>query len=101
MTSNVSKRLYALVASALLGVASVPAMAADELPPKLKESIALKDGSTVYVFTDGKMAIADKYGRAVPKKVGATLDAKDGRRVTLTSNESARLDILQSAGHRN
>lgn len=101
MKANVSKRLYAVVASALLGIASVSAMAADELPPKLKESIALSDGSTVYVFTDGKMALADKFGRAVPKKVGTTLDAKDGRRVTLNSNESARLDTLQSAGHRN
>jgi hypothetical protein len=101
MKANVSMRLCALVASAILGVASVPAIAADELPPKLKESIALSDGSTVYVFTDGKMAMADKFGRAVPRNVGTTFEAKDGRRVTLTSNESARLDQLQSAGHRN
>jgi hypothetical protein len=101
MKANVSMRLCAFAASALMGMASVSAIAGDELPPKLKESIALSDGSTVHVFTDGKMALADKLGRAVPKKVGTTLDAKDGRRVTLTSNESARLDQLRNDGHRN
>lgn len=101
MNASISKRLIAAVTSSLMGIASVSALAADELPPKLKESIALSDGSTVYVFTDGKMALADRFGRAVAKKAGTTVATKDGRRLTLTSNESARLDQLQKAGHLN
>ena len=70
----------------LLSMASVPAIAADELRTKVKESIALSDGSSVYVFTYGKLALADKQGRAVTKKVGNALEAKDGRRLTLDTN---------------
>lgn len=101
MKVSISKRLFAVVASSLMSMASVSAIAADELPLKVKESVALSDGSTVYVFTDGKMAVADKLGRTVAKKVGTTVETKDGRRLTLTSNESARLDYLQKAGHFN
>ena len=101
MKVNTSKKLLAMVASSLLSMASVSAIAADELRTKVKESIALSDGSTVYVFTDGKMALADKQGRAVTKKVGTALEAKDGRRLTLDTNESARLSQLEKAGHLN
>lgn len=101
MKADIARRLGAVAASALVGLASVSVLASDELVPMVKESIALTDGSTVYVFTDGKMAIADKFGRPSVKKAGTAVDAKDGRRVTLTSNESARLGQLQQAGHIN
>ena len=61
----------------------------------------LKDGSTLYVFKDGKMAKEDRFGRAVYLRSGEVLETRDGRNVTAVGNEDARLDVLLSNGHRN
>lgn len=85
------------VFAALVGVAT-PSMARHELERSGAEAIALKDGSTLYVFNDGKMAREDKFGHATPMKKGQTVETKDGRVLTVNSSESARLHRLLNLG---
>lgn len=56
----------------------------------------LKDGSTVYVFKDGKMAMENRLGRAVPMKAGRAMETKDGQRIIMVGNELARLDVINA-----
>ncbi|HEU4459932.1 MAG TPA: CopK family periplasmic copper-binding protein [Methylibium sp.] len=86
------------VFAALVAAAS-PSMARDELDRSQAEAVQLKDGSTLYTFKDGKMALEDKFGRATPIKKGQTFEAKDGRKLTASSSESARLNTLIERGH--
>lgn len=95
-----SNLIALLIAAAVAGVAG-PVLAADQAQQTAREVIKLKDGSTLYVFRDGKMAKEDKMGRAVFLKSGEVLEAADGRRVTAVGNEVARLDGLLNSGHRN
>jgi hypothetical protein len=97
---NTKPTLIAILATALTGVA-VPAFAHDAARQAADQIVNLKDGSALYVFKDGKMAKTDKFGRAVHLKGGEVLEAVDGRRLTASSNEVARLDMLLSEGHRN
>ena len=52
-----------LVAIAISAVA-VTAFADDFARREAKQVVELKDGSTVYVFDGGKMAMESKYGRS-------------------------------------
>lgn len=61
-------------------------------------TIELQDGSVVYVFKSGKMAVENKMGNAISTKAGTILKAKDGSDVTMVGNEVARLDILLKKG---
>ena len=61
-------------------------------------TIDLQDGSIIYVFQSGKMAVANKMGTAVKTKAGTILKAKDGSDVTMVGDEVARLDILLKKG---
>jgi predicted lipoprotein with Yx(FWY)xxD motif len=88
------------IAIAAVG-ASLPALARDGLTQATQQALALKDGSTLYVFKDGKMAKENRYGLAVYLKQGETLELADGRKVTAVGNEVARLDGLLNDGHRN
>jgi len=54
-----------LVVVALSVIATTSAFASDEARAAAREVIELKDGSTVYIFKDGKMAMEDKYGRKI------------------------------------
>jgi hypothetical protein len=95
-------KLSILITSAIfatLVAAASPSMARDELDRSQAEAVQLKDGSTLYTFKDGKMALEDKYGRATPIKKGQVLETKDGRTITQTGNESARLKTLLERGH--
>ena len=47
---------------AALGIATTSAFAVDV--ERVEKSIPMKDGSTVYIFKDGKMGMEDKMGRA-------------------------------------
>jgi len=89
-----------IVAFAASGV-SVPVLARDALPQATQQTLNLQDGSTLYVFKDGKMAKQDRHGRAVYLKQGETVELADGRKVTAVGNEVARLDGLLNDGHRN
>ena len=67
----------------------------------VKQSIPLKDGSTVHVFENGKMAMEDKLGRARYMSDGEVMEASDGRKITMHGNEVARLDVLLKQDYHN
>lgn len=70
----------------------VPALSAFALDMSgVEKSVQLKDGSTVHQFKDGKMAMEDKYGRAVRMKVGENMTTTDGKSIAMNSDEVARL----------
>ena len=59
-----------------------------------EKSIQLKDGSTLHIFADGKMAMESKFGRATSMEAGHVMDTKDGKNLNMNGNEAARLDQL-------
>ncbi len=61
----------------------------------------LKDGSTVYVFKHGKMAMEDRRGRTVGMKAGHVMETKDGQKIIMVGNELARLEMIKAAEHGN
>lgn len=56
----------------------------------------LKDGSTVYVFKDGKMGMEDRLGRTVGMKAGQVMETKDGQKIIMIGNELARLETIKN-----
>lgn len=86
------------LAIAVAGTA-VPVFARDVLSQEARQTISLKDGSTLYVFKDGKMSMEDKYGRPTRMKAGQVMEAKDGQRLTMVGDEVARLQMLQNQWH--
>jgi len=61
---------------------------------KVDKSIELKDGSTVYIFKDGKMGMENKLGKTVRMKPGHVMETKDGQRIIMVGDEVARLESL-------
>ena len=53
--------------------------------------IALKDGSTLLIFKDGKMSMRDTRGRIHGMKSGARMETKDGQVIMMKGNEVWRL----------
>nr|WP_316643024.1 CopK family periplasmic copper-binding protein [uncultured Roseateles sp.] len=90
----------AIALTAALVGAAAPVFARDALDRAVKATVELRDGSTLYIFKDGKMAKEDAYGHAVTLKPGEVLTAKDGQQIKAVGNESARLDGLLNDGHR-
>lgn len=88
---------------ALFGIAcATVAMAASAVDmSKVEKSLPLKDGSTVYVFKDGKMGMENKYGRVESMKAGHVMETKDGQKVIMIGNEVMRLDEVLHGWHRN
>ena len=86
------------LAIAVAGTA-VPVLAHDAASQEAKQVVNLTDGSSLYVFKDGKMSMADKYGRPVRMNAGQVMEAKDGQRLTMVGDEVARLQLLQIQGH--
>lgn len=93
-------RFAATFAAIVLSVAAIPSFAFDAATTAAEKTIPMKDGGTLYVFKDGKMALGNKYGRAISMEVGQSLEAADGSKITVSSNEVARLDMLFKNGHR-
>lgn len=62
------------------------------------KTIEMQDGSIVYVFKTGKMAVESKMGKAISTKPGTVMTAKDGSSVTMVGNDFARLDTLLKKG---
>ena len=52
----------------------------------------LKDGNTLYVYKDGKMAMEDKNGKSVFMKEGTPMETKDGKKIMMKGNELWRVD---------
>ena len=82
-----------LVVIAMSAVA-VTAFANDFARREAKQVVELKDGSTVYVFDGGKMAMASKYGKAVRMDPGTVMETTDGQKITMVGDEVARLGVL-------
>lgn len=90
------KKMLAIVLLSSLGVSAYAVDAS-----QVQKSIELKDGSTVYIFKDGKMGMEDKYGRATYMKSGHVMETKDGKKIIMNGNEIWRLDELLHKDHRN
>lgn len=67
---------------------------------QVEKSIELKDGSTVYLFKDGKMGMENKVGKAVRMKEGHVMETKDGQKIIMIGDEVARLETILHADHR-
>lgn len=86
------KKLLVTAASSLFALS---AFALDET--QVEKSVQLKDGSTVHIFPDGKMAMENKFGRPTHMAPGHVMETKDGKQIVMKGNEVARLDQLLSA----
>lgn len=89
--------LVKLASAALLLAVANAGFAADE--SNVDKKFELKDGSTVFVFKDGKMSMENKSGRVVGMKPGHVMETKDGQKIMMVGNELARLDMIK-ATHR-
>lgn len=58
------------------------------------KTIPLEDGSTVFVFKDGKMGMEDKNGRSKRMKAGHVMKAKDGSQLVMVGDEVMRVESL-------
>lgn len=94
-------RINSLFAAVLFGALASNAMATDSLANNVDKTYRLKDGGTVFVFKDGKLAMADKFDRAVHVSKGQVVETADGQKISMSSSESARLNLLQNQGHEN
>lgn len=90
------KKLLMVVA---MSAVTVTAFADDAARAEAKQVIDLKDGSTVYIFKDGKMAMEDKLGRVMRMKKDTVMETKDGRKIIMHGDEVMRLDSLLQKGH--
>ena len=88
------------LAAAIAGMAA-PALARSAASEAAQQVVSLKDGSTVYVFKDGKMGMADQFGRTVRMNPGHVMEARDGQKIVMTGDEVARLHTLLIQGHLN
>lgn len=93
-------KLAKLALIAVLSTAgATTAFAHDAARAEAKQVIELKDGSTLYIFKDGKMAMEDRYGRATRMEQGAAMETRDGQKITMQGDEVARLNSLLIRGH--
>jgi len=84
------KKILTIAASS---VVALSAFAVDT--GNVEKSIPLKDGSTVYIFKDGKMGMEDKVGRATRMKPGKIMETKDGQKLIMVGDEVMRVESLR------
>ncbi len=96
-----NSRIASLFVAVVLSTLASGAFASDSLANNVDKTYRLKDGGTVFVFKDGKLAMADKFDRAIHVSKGQVVETADGQKISMTSSESARLDFLQRQGHEN
>lgn len=93
------KNIPRVVITALFGlfVAGLvsPAIAFDNLE-YVSQVVELKDGSTLYIFKDGKMGMESSRGQIVYMRPGAVMEAKDGRKIVMKGNEVWRVEELKN-----
>ena len=83
------KKMLLVVAGSTLALSALAVDAS-----KVEKSVELKDGSTVYLFKDGKMGMENSLGRVTTMKEGHVMDTKDGQRVIMVGNEVMRLETM-------
>lgn len=76
-------RTAILTTTLALGLAAASAVRADA---DVKE-VPLKDGTTLLIYKDGKMAHRDNKGRVVQMKEGTQMVTKDGTVIKMIGNE--------------
>lgn len=84
------------ILAAMISMATT-AFAVDEA--QVAQKFELKDGSTVYIFKDGRMGMEDRLGRKVGMKAGHVMETKDGKKIMMVGNELARVEMIK-AGER-
>lgn len=89
------KTLLVIALSALTAGAIA---AEDDARNAAQQVIPLSDGSTAYVFTNGKMAVEDRLGHAVVTKPGTILRTADGNTITMVGDEVGYLNSLLAVG---
>lgn len=89
------KKILMVVA---ISSAAASAYAVDQ--SQVKQAIELKDGTTVYIFKDGKMGMEDKYGRSTYMESGHVMETKDGKKIIMNGNEIWRVEELLHGSHR-
>jgi hypothetical protein len=87
-----------MLVAAACSMVALSAFAVDTT--KVEKSIELKDGSTVYLFKDGKMGMEDKLGRVTRMKPSQVMEGKDGQRYMMVGDEVARLDAVLHGDNR-
>lgn len=93
-------KLAKLALIAVLSTAGATTVFAhDAARAEAKQMLELNDGSTLYIFKDGKMAMEDRYGRAARMELGTVKEITDGRQLKMESDEVARLHSLIIEGH--
>ena len=86
-----------LLIAAATGMFALSAFAVDTA--NVEKSFALKDGSTVYIFKDGKMGMEDKAGRSASMKDGHAMETKDGQKIMMKGNEIWRVEVIKNPGN--
>jgi Copper resistance protein K len=84
-----SKKILVAAASSMIALS---AFAVDTT--QVEKSIELKDGSTVYIFKDGKMGMESAFGRAIAMNPGQVMETKDGKKIDMKGNEVERAHQL-------
>lgn len=87
--------LIAVLSLAGVVTAYTPAFATDAAHAAAKQVHQLKDGSSVYVFHDGKMAMESSTGKAMRMNPGETMETKNGQKIIMVGDEVAKLDSLK------
>ncbi len=91
------KQLAVAAAAATLAVSTFAAGGAE-----IDKTYELKDGSTVYIYKDGKMTMERKAGGTFVMKEGHIMETKDGQMIMMKGNELYRVEKLHevhSGGH--
>lgn len=98
---HMKTKITAVAALTFFSVFALPSFAGDAAVAEAAKVHPLKDGGSLYVFKDGKMAQTNKFGNTAFLQPGQAIETADGQKLTASSNEVARLSSLLRQGHRN
>jgi Copper resistance protein K len=94
-------KIAAIAALSFFSAFALPSFAGDAAAANADKVYALKDGGSLYVFKDGKMAQTNKFGNTIFLQPGQAIETADGQKITASGNEVARLNSLLQRGHQN
>ena len=88
------KKLAVAIAATILSLPAFAQVSASYTTDTLQvaKTIALKDGSSVTVYEDGKMAMEDRFGRSISMKPGQVMKTRDDGKVVMAGNETYRVE---------
>ena len=61
---------------------------------QLERTHTLKDGSTVYLFKDGKMGMENRLGIPARMQEGVAMETRDGQKIIMKGDEVWRVQYL-------